>query len=120
MQFILHMAMTPRGHVVLDPGHPGRDGRRFVWQIGCIIRLLNERLAHRIPRAWCNAAIGSYLSGSSPRSLGVGAMVLIPLRLEFCRRATALSETLSPPRQNLLGFHDFTDRSRRKPPKPWR
>src|SRR6516225_11617036 len=86
MQFILHMAMTPRGHVVLDPG---RDGRRFVWQIGFIIRLLNERLAHRIPRAWCHAAIGSYLSGSSPRSLGVGAMVLIPLRLEFCRRATA-------------------------------
>src|SRR5215471_5997589 len=92
MQFILHMAMTPRGHVVLDPG---RDGRRFVWQIGCIIRLLNERLAHRIPRASCNAAIESYLSGSSPRSLGVGAMVLIPLRLEFCRRATAYPKQLS-------------------------
>jgi hypothetical protein len=31
MQLILDMAMALRGHVVLDPG---RDGRRFVWQIG--------------------------------------------------------------------------------------
>src|SRR5215472_17955730 len=65
MQLILHMAMALRGHVVLDPGW---NGRRFVRQIGFIIRLLNKRFAHQIPRASCNAAIGSYLSGSSPGS----------------------------------------------------
>src|SRR6516225_1906626 len=85
MQLILHLAMALRGHVVLDPG---RDGRRFVWEIGLTIRVLNERLAHQILRSSGNAAIGSYLGPSNSRSPGIGTMVLIPRRPEICQRAT--------------------------------
>jgi hypothetical protein len=86
---------------------PGR-GRRFVWQIGLTIRFLDERLAHQIPRASCNGAIGPILALRSP---GIGRMVLIPLRPESCRRPPAFRTTSPSP----LGFH-----SRRKPPEPWR
>src|SRR6266478_3954442 len=92
-----HMAMALRGHVVLDLGG---DGRRFVWPIGFTIRFLSERLAHRIPRSSGNVAIGSYLGPSSPWSLGIGTMVLIPRRPESCQRGP-LSETASALPQNL-------------------
>src|SRR5215472_6145789 len=104
MQLILHLAMALRGHVVLDPG---RDRRRFVWQIGLTIRFLNERLADQILRSSGNAAIGSYLGPSNPRSSGMGTMVLIPRRPKICQRATL--DSASAPPQNLL--EDFTKRS---------
>src|SRR5215469_9187344 len=114
MQLILHMAMALRGHVVPDPG---RNGRRFVRQIGFIIRLLNKRLAHQIPRASCNAAIGSYLILVLPtRSPGEGTMVL---NTSFVPNSVVERPPIRnpfPPRQILLGFY----RCRRKPPKPWR
>src|SRR6516165_3624248 len=85
MQLILRLAMALWRQVVLDPG---RDGRRFRWQIGLTIRVLNERLAHQILRSSGNAAIGSYLGPSNSRSPGIGTMVLIPRRPEICQRAT--------------------------------
>src|SRR6516165_12818322 len=78
VQLILHLAMALRGHVVLDPG---RDGRRFVWQIGLTIRFLNKRLAHQILRSSGNAAIGSYLGPSNPpRGWGHWFIYLVDLK----------------------------------------
>src|SRR6516225_7706399 len=115
MQLILHLAMAVRGHVVLDPG---RDGRRFVWQIGLTIRFLNERLAHQILRSSENAAIGSYLGPSNPRSPGMGTMVHIPRRPEICQRTTL--DPKPPPLRPQNLPEDFIDRCRCKPRKPQR
>jgi hypothetical protein len=48
------MAVTPWGHVVLGAEW---NGRRFVGEVGLIIRFLDEGFAHRITYSSRNAAI---------------------------------------------------------------
>src|SRR6516164_8463271 len=109
------MAMTLRGHVVLDPG---RNGRRLVWQIGLTIRFLNERLAHQILRSSGNAAIGSY-SWSFEHSVPgdrddvfSSLVVLNPIR-ERPRSETLSALPQKPPQEFTSGRRHES----RKPPR---
>src|SRR6516162_2686227 len=102
MQLILHLAMALRGHVVLDPG---RDGRRFVWEIGLTIRLLNERLAHQILRSSEMRPSGPILVLRTLGPQGWGRWFLYLVDLKSVRERPSIRNRLHSATESPRRFH---------------